>query len=653
MRENLSPTSKSVIVGLTIMGTTVALNRAFDLNLGGIVLLKNSFLFFILAAFLPIVFIAFAASKSAASRRLPVYDAVLASTAFTVCFALGLNGENIITQGWDFNAPTWGTIAAIALWGLVLEALRRTAGMVVTVIALAFSLYPMVASAMPWQVLRGPSFSLERTAQIHAMGSDSILGLPLQVTGTILIGFLIFGVILQHSGGSQFFYDLAQAAFGRYRGGSAKVSIFSSGLMGMVSGSAVSNVLTTGPMTIPAMKRSGFTSRYAAAVEASASTGGTITPPLMGSAAFLMVSFIGVPYSDIALAAAIPAFLFFLGIFVQIDAYSAKQGFVGGSRSGASVLGRTLVGGWPYVTALVGLVALLVLTQDETQSPFWVVAFLLVFVVGRHLTARRSGGDLLKILFEFMLDAGKTIAQIVGIIAGVGLIVGGLSMTGVSLSLARELVSSVGGSVILILLAGAITSFVLGMGMTVSAVYVLLAIVMAPALVKLGVDPIAAHLFVIYWATVSYITPPVAVAAFAASGIAKSPAMSTAFIAMRLGAVKYLVPFAFVYNPALVAQAGLGEIAYTVLFAAAGVFFLGCAFEGWAIGGGCRLTPIPRALVGLAGLAAFIPEPISSVSGIMFGAAIIAFLRTRSQKHKDDHVPTKSRADRMTPAQTL
>ncbi|SMY11701.1 TRAP transporter permease [Brevibacterium jeotgali] len=618
---------KVVIVGLTLAGVLVAMNQIFFWNPGGLSLLRNAYLYYVLAAFLPIVFLVFPAARRQRGRPLPLYDIALAAVALVVCVFFGYNGENIVNLGWDYASPALGTVASFVLWALVLDALRRTAGLVVTIIALAFSLYPLVADVIPIGFLRGIPFDLRTAAQVHAMGADSIMGLPLQTAGSLLIGFLVFGVALQQTGGGRFFYDLAQSVFGRFRGGSAKVSVISSGFMGMMSGSAVSNVLTTGPMTIPAMKRSGFPGRYAAGVEATAATGGTITPPIMGAAAFLMVSFVGVPYAEVALAAAIPALLYFLGIFIQVDAFSAKTGLRGMRRDLLPRVGRVLFDGWPYLTALIGLIVLMVVSRNETQAPYFVIAFLLVVECTKFVLA----GDVKRLpgmLFDFVYASGRTIAEIIGIIAGVGLIVGGLSMTGVSLSLARELVALVDGNLILILIAGAVTSFVLGMGMTVSAVYVFLAIVMAPALTELGINPIAAHLFVIYWATVSYITPPVALASFAAANIARTPPMATSLTAMRLGSVKYIIPFAFVLNPALVAQdSSVAEILYTAGFATAGVFFLGCAFEGWMTGVGRRLPMISRVLLVVSGLATLAPELLSSTLGLACSVLIMSVTR--------------------------
>ncbi len=608
---------RTVVVVFTVLGLLLTVSQVFFWNPFGGSLLKPQFLYLILAIFLPLVFLIFPAHKGS-KKKIAWYDVLLFAATIVVNVYFAYNAENVINFGWDYAGPPVAVAFSLLEWALVLEALRRAAGLAVTVIALVFSIYPLFAGRIPIGFLQGIEFDLLSTARMHAMGVDSVLGLPLQTAASILIGFLLFGVVLQHTGGARFFYQLAQSLFGHARGGSAKVAVISSASMGMMSGSAVSNVLTTGPMTIPAMKSSGFPGRYAAGVEATASSGGSITPPIMGTAAFLMVSFVGVPYSEVALAAAIPAVLYYLGIYTQIDAYSAKSKLSGTPRALLPRAVPVIVAGWPYLLALSGLLILLVIYKKESQAPFIIVAVLIVVAFCRR-TERLTPRGFVDMLFA----AGKTIAEILGIIAGVGLIVGGLSMSGVSLSLARELVSLVGDNVLLILAAGAVTSFILGMGMTVSAVYVFLAIVMAPALVDLGVNPIAAHLFVIYWATISYITPPVALASFAAAGIAGTRPMQTSLTAMRLGMVKYVIPFCFALNPALVGQAGLTEIAFMFGMAILGVVMMACSFEGWIIGVDRRMHWAARVVGLCAGFAMLAPETISSLIGLAVAVGLV------------------------------
>lgn len=599
-----------VIVTLTVMGVLLTASQVFFWSPFGRTLLTNEYLYLILAIFLPIIFIARPVSNKTAGP-LPWYDILLAALAMALNLYFAINAQNILNFGWDYAAPYIAIVLAYAHWLLTLEALRRAAGLVVTVLAGAFSLFPLITSDVPVSFLQGLEFNLNGTAMMHVMGTESILGLPLQTAAGILIGFLLFGVVLQRTGGAEFFNDFAQSIFGTQRGGAAKVSVVSTTAFGMMSGSAVSNVLTTGPMTIPAMKRSGFKPKFAAAVEATASSGGSVTPPIMGAAAFLMVAFVGVPYVEIAIAAIIPALLYYVGIFVQVDAYAAKSNLKGIPRAQLPKLWPVIKLGWPYIAALGGLMFILIVYQREAQAPFLLVAVILAYAMLR----RRKRVTPTEV-FGIFHTAGKTIAEIIGIIAGVGLIIGSLSMTGVSLSLSSELVNLVGGSVGLMLIAGALVSFVLGLGMTVSAVYVLLAIVLAPALVALGIDPIAAHLFVIYWATVSYITPPVALASFAAAGIAGTKPIPTSLTSMRLGMVKYIIPFAFALNPALVAQDDLSTVLMSLGLSLIGVIIMACGFEGYAIGIEKRLPTLIRVIAVAAGFMIMLPEPITSVAGL-------------------------------------
>ncbi|MET3951396.1 TRAP transporter permease [Arthrobacter sp. UYEF36] len=634
----ITPFWRVAVIALTVVGVLLAMNQVFFWNLFGLSLLTNSYLYLVLACFLPVVFIVNPLRKTPLTEEIEAtqeddaqpaapargssvrwYDIILMLISAGVCLYFAFNGTQIKNFGWEYMAPAPATVAAFVLWAVVLEVLRRTGGLAVTVIALVFSIYPLFAEYLPVGVLQGVTYDLPTLAQVHAMGAESILGLPIQTAATILVGFLIFGVALQHTGGADFFHNFAMSIFGRYRGGAAKVAVASSAAMGMMSGSAVSNVLTTGPMTIPAMKRSGFSSTYAGGIEATASSGGSITPPIMGTAAFLMVSFVGVPYTEILIAAIIPAFLYFLGIFLQIDGYAARKGLRGVPVAQLPRARAALLTGWPYIVALVLLTSLLFVMNSETQVPYFVIAVLLIVAVLRR--NQRFG---LREFTDFLVDSGKTLSNIIGIIAGVGLIVGGLTATGVSLSLARELVALVGDNVVLILIAGAVTCFILGMGMTISAAYVFLAIVMVPAVVDLGVNPLAAHLFVIYWASVSYITPPVGLAAFAAAGLAKAPPMATSFAAMRLGAVKYIVPFGFALNPALVAQDAPGKILLAFVLSIVGVYALASALEGWVVGFDRPMRPWFRVTAGIGGFLLFLPMTLSAVAGLALVAVSVA-----------------------------
>lgn len=623
-----------VIIILTILGLAIVMNQVFFFRAFGFAPTTEAFLYWVLGAFLPLVFIVFPFRKKSKGVVNPEWhDVLLAGASLVIIIYYAFNSNNIIYGGWDYVAPTLPTLLAFILWALVLEALRRAAGLPIFILTTFFSMYPLFAGKVPISFLSGISVSFEVLARSHAMSPNSILGLPMQTAATILAGFLLFGVTLEATGGANFFFNLAQALFGTARGGPAKVAVVGSAFMGMMSGSAVSNVVTTGTITIPAMKRTGFTPEFAGGVEAIASTGGSITPPIMGSAAFIMASFLAMPYSEIALAAAIPAVLYYMSIFLQIDAHAAKTNLRGFARSELPLVKDTLLGGWPFIFAIAFLVYLLTIMKNEAQAPFAASAVTLLIAA-----IRKKDRLNIQTLKKIFLDVGKTNAEIFGIIAGVGLVVGGLSISGVSLSFSGELVRLAGGSSIFILIAGAFTSFILGMGMTVSAVYVFLAIVMAPALIQQGFNPIASHLFVIYWATVSYVTPPVALASYAAAGIAKGNAVKTSFISMRLGVVAFIIPFMYIYNPALVGQGSIGEIVLTFITASIGVLLLSAAFEGWFLGIGC-IAKITRTILVPAGLLLMTPGIQTDLIGFALGGiAVIPSLLVNKKNKKDSPV---------------
>ncbi|WP_160141579.1 TRAP transporter permease [Salicibibacter halophilus] len=627
--ERLGKFWSTIVIILVLIAIFLSVNQIFYLGLFGITPIFEGYLYFLLACFIPLAFIIWPAKKSAGVQKIKWYDVILFLIPLVFFTYLGLNAETVTLMGWGTSAPTLPTIGSILVWFIVLEALRRVAGLVLMLISLVFSLFPLVTGYMPVNFLRGIPQDFVTTATNHIMSGNSILGVPMRTLGDLLVGFLIFGVVLVHTKGGDFFFNLAKSLFGRQRGGPAKVSVMGSAFFGMLSGSAVSNVVTTGSMTIPAMKRIGYSKHKAAAIEAASSTGGTTTPPIMGSAAFIMASFLAVPYGEIALAAAIPALLYFVGVLTQVDAYAAKHK-IAGTPSDEEIpsFWQTLKTGWFFVGALILLIYLIVIVANEGHAPYYVSLFLILasFISKEtRLTLKKTK--------DMILNAGKLIAEITTILAGVGFIVGSLSVTGVSFSFSRELVALAGDSALLILLAGAITSFILGLGMTVSAAYIFLAVVMAPALVQMGFDPIASHLFVLYWATVSYITPPVALSAYAASSIANASPIKTGFSAMQLGVVKYIMPFFFIYNTALIGRAEPVEVVVASLFALMGTWMIASAFEGYLIGLG-ELSVFLRIIVFVAGFLLFFPELLTSLSGLIL--TVIVYLGTTVKNRVTD-----------------
>lgn len=590
------------VLVLTTAACLLSINRIFNLGFfTGHVLLDIEYQYALVGLLVPIVFLIFPATAKGDMDRVPWWDVVLAVTFFSAVAFFFLQGKNIVDKGWEMGAPDHVVWVGYVLWLLVLEATRRAGGMALFVIVLALSFYPLYADKMPGPI-SGLASPLADTTAYHTMSAESILGIPLQALANLVIGFLIFGVALTRTGGGKFFIDLAFALLGHVRGGPAKVAIFASGLMGSMSGSVISNVITTGVMTIPAMRRTGFRASYAAGVEACASTGGVLMPPVMGATAFIMAVFLNVPYIEIAVAAIVPSMLFYLGLFVQIDAYAARQQMPGLSRDELPDLKQTLKDGWYFIFVFVLLIVMLVHLKREVFAPYY--ATVLLILVNQVAATDKWGW---KDLRDFVAAVGVLLAEITAILAGVGLIVGALSISGMAGTLVNDLIFLAGGNTLVLLAMGAVTSFILGIGMTVTAAYIFLAIVLAPALVQGGLNPMAVHLFILYWGMVSYITPPVALGAYAAASVAGANPMRTGLEAMRLGSIIYFVPFFFVLDPAFILEAGWGRIVYVCIEAVIGTVMIAGALQGYLIGIGDltrhRLLAWPaRVLVFAAGL---------------------------------------------------
>ncbi len=509
---------------------------------------------------------------------MPWYDVLL----FIICVAMTMYftyfGRLVSEEAWEYNAPDHATYVAVAFWALVLEAGRRGGGWPVFAVCVTISLFPTIADLLPAAIAGVPS-TLFEAAAYHIYSEESVLGIPMRAFALLVFGFLLFGNALVYTGGGQFFINLAFALLGHVRGGPAKVAIFSSGLFGSMSGGPITNVLTTGALTIPAMKRIGIRAKTAGAIEACASTGGTMMPPIMGATAFVMADFLQVSYVDVALAALVPSMLYYLGLFMQIDAYAAQHDLKGLDKSELPTIWAVIKDGWYYILAFALLVFLLVVWWREAQAPFYATVVLLV--VNQFNRNHRLDWETFK---TYLYSTGGLLAELGGLLAAVGLVVGALQATGMTGSITNILVNVAGDAPIILLCMGALTSFILGMGMTVTAAYIFLAIILAPALIKVGMNPMAVHMFVLYWGMLSFITPPVALAAFAASTVAKCEPMETGVEAMRIGTVIYFIPFFFVFNPALLLQGSFLEAVVVCATALVGILLVSAALQGWLVG---------------------------------------------------------------------
>ncbi|MFI8748918.1 TRAP transporter permease [Vreelandella lionensis] len=614
---------------VTVILMLMTLDYLFNLGLLTFVTgLETQFYYAVVALLLPLVFLLWPMRDSQQEQPIPWYDYLLSAATLLVGGYFVYNAVPILERGWAFSAPELAIYASYAYWVLIIEAARRAGGLPIAIIAGLFSLYPLVADIVPGPIQAFPS-TLEQTAMYHTMSTESIMGVPLQAFAGLVIGFLVFGVVLQKSGGGKFFINLAFALLGHVRGGPAKVAIFSSGLMGSMSGSVISNVLTTGVLSIPAMRRIGMSRSFAGGVEACASTGGVLMPPVMGATAFVMAMFLDIPYSAVALAAVIPSILYFLGLFIQIDAYAARNDIKGLPAIELPSIKQTLKEGWYFIFVFGLLVWMLLVMQREAVAPFYATALLLVL---NQLSKHNRWGW--KDVTETLSSAAKLFAELIAILAGVGMLVGALSMTGLSGTIANDFINIAGGSVPLLLIMGAVTSFVLGIGMTVTAAYIFLAVALAPALIQGGgLDPMAVHMFILYWGMLSFITPPVALGAFAAATVAGARPMETGLQAMRLGSVIYFIPFLFVLNPALIMQGEPWMIIAVFIQAVIGIILFASAMQGYLmgvgrLGYGALQEIVIRALVLIAGLLLALPGggmvPLSQWE--LIGLAAVALL---------------------------
>src|SRR6266480_4128885 len=540
------------LIFATAVTILLCINQQFSLRfLIGYTQLNTEYFYLLIALMLPFTFLIFPGSARSPLDRVPWYDILLFVLTFGSAIVLMRSVRKAAEAGWEFGgAPTTVIIAGLAMWVVLMEALRRTGGWSLLLSVLPFTVYPLFADAQWLGPFRGTQSTLEQATSYHVLSGESLLGIPIQAFADTVIGFLVFGTALMMTGAGKFFINIAFALCGTFRGGAAKVCIFASGL---------------------------------------------------------------------------------LGLFMQVDSYAARHGLKGIPRAELPKIVDTIKAGWYYIFVIALLVVMLLYFKRESHAPFFATALLLVL---NQLFSRETRWTLQSIN-KFLEVNGRTFVELVGILAGCGLLIGAFSMTGVVSSLANDLLRIAGDNAFLLLGMCAFTSLVLGLGLTTTACYIFLAILVAPALEKLGLNRMAVHMFIFYWGMLSSITPPVAIASFAAAGIAGSPAMKTGWESMWVGSIIYFIPFFFVLNPALVLQgdspyfAGLGLMA----LAAFGTLFI-CggiqgyqAFVGDLRGAGALEWPL-RVLLVIGGFVIATPGggimPLSQWQITLLGATILA-----------------------------
>ena len=576
-----------------------------------------------------------AASSLLRPLGIPFYDWILAVGAIVAVLHVPLIplSELAFRVG---NPTQTDVILGGVLIVCLLEAVRRSVGWPLPVIAILFMAYALYGQHMPG-ILVHPGASVSNLVNHLYLTTQGIYGIALGVVATYVFHFVLFGVCATRIGLGQLFLDCAAWVAGRFAGGPAKISIFGSGLFGMISGSSVANTVTVGSLTIPAMIRMGYRREFAAAVEATSSTGGQITPPIMGAAAFLMIEFLGLPYTTIILAAIVPAFMHFFGVFMQVHFEAKKQGMRGMTREEMPDLKAAFARDWPTVIPLVVLVWMLIAGYTPYLAAFWGIT--LCVAVGL-LNPRRRMKPIE--IFDILRDGAKY-ALAVGVAAAtVGIVVGVVTLTGVGFkisfivtSTANDIAMAVGTfvpqwllapatlSLLFTLILTGIVCILMGCGIPTTANYIIMVTIAAPTLGLLGIEPIVAHFFVFYYGVLADITPPVALAAYAAAGMAAADPFRTGNIAFRLGMGKVLVPFVFVFSPALLlVTQDFTWSAFLIAFTGTiiGITFLSAAFAGWML---THMAAWERALIAVSAMLLVAPEIYSSVAGFVLALPVL------------------------------
>jgi TRAP transporter 4TM/12TM fusion protein len=552
----------------------------------------------------------------------PVADRILAALALGAGFYLALRYPVLSAE--LFYRPVEALVLAAALFLAVFEALRRSTGWSLNLILAAFFAYALVAHLMP-ALVQGKKVAADDLLVYMTLDATGMMGASLLIAVQIVLPFVLLGALLQATGGSEFFTDIAAAALGRTRGGPAKIAVLASSLFGTTSGSAVANVYAVGVVTIPLMKRGGYSPRMAGAIEAVASTGGQIMPPVMGAAAFLMAEFLKQPYAEIALAALVPALLYYFAIFAYVDLEAVRRGIR--PVEGASVprARAVLAQGWHFVVPFAVLMALLFVWSWRAEKAALAAAAVLAALGlvrrygGRRLTARG--------LVEAIVETGRGSVEIIVICALSGMIIAVLARSSLDFTLTLALVEFGKSSLVLLLLATAVVGLVLGLGLPTTAVYLLLAALAAKPLETLGIHPLAAHMFIFYFGMLSMITPPVAMAAFAGANLAGAGPMETGWLAMRLAWPSYIVPFLFVLSPTLLLQGSWWQVALDCATAALGVYATTAGIAGALLrplGAAERLILVPAGLALMLPAQAFAAAPWAVGAGAAAGLAVIA-----------------------------
>ncbi len=563
-----------------------------------------------------LVFLLYPPKRSLSSRPgIPLYDVALAAAVMAANYYIVFSYGRLANQAMIFGFTTLDYIVAVVGVLLILEATRRCVGLPIVVIAVLALAYGYFGPYLP--IFTHAGFGLKRLASEMFFTTEAVFGTPVQISSTFIYLFLFFGVVLVKTNIGQFFNDLAFGATGRFTGGTAKAAVTASGLQGMVSGSSVANTVTSGSFTIPMMKNSGFKPEFAAASEASASTGGQIMPPLMGAAAFIMAEYTGIPYNEIIVIAFIPALLYFSGVFMGTHFEARKRGIFGLSRDQLPAI-KGLLKQTYLLLPLVVIIWLLMTGRSPQNAALWAIAtgFAVSFIRSRNRLSPRE-------LLQLLGDGARTALPVIAAVATAGIIVGIVTKTGLGGMVAGGILDLALGNFFLLMFFTMVACIILGMGLPTTANYVVTASIAAPALLEVGVPVIAAHMFVFYFGIVADITPPVCLAAYAGAGIAGANPMRSGVIAVKLAIAAFIIPYIFVSNPVLVlVDASAATLIPAVITALLGMGAISAGIMAYLIG---PTSIIERVLLIAGGVMLVYPNILISLAGLGVVAAIVVF----------------------------
>ncbi|MGM8212916.1 TRAP transporter permease [Virgibacillus sp. W0430] len=506
---------------------------------------------------------------------------------------------------------------------LILEATRRTIGYSLPIIVLIFIGYAYIGNMFSG-ALHHKGYNTAEILRYQIMGVEGVFGIALGVASTFVFLFILYAAVLNISGAGDIFIDLAKGLVGKVRGGPAKISVIASGLFGSISGSAVANTAGTGSFTIPLMKKTGYSSRFAGAVEAVSSTGGQFMPPIMGAAAFLIAEVLQIPFWEVVISAAIPAILFYVSVFIVVDVEAIKKNVRGLEKDEVPKITKTLSKGWHLLLSPLVLVYLLLIVQlSPMKAGFWaiVVTILSTFINPKN---RMSISSIILSMRKGAIGALETTVAC----ASIGIVIGVIMQTGIGFQLSSLLVNTANGNLLLLLLLTMLASLVLGMGLPTVAAYLVLGVMVAPALIQLGVNPLAAHLFIFYFGIISAITPPVALASIVAAGISGDRPMSTSLTALRLGAPAFILPFMFVFEPALILKGSITVTIISVITAIIGLFSLAFGLQQFFIR---NLKLVESACFLIIAISLIFPGYITDAIGIIAMLCLMIFIKVTTK----------------------